>query len=125
MLVALLCAFCNKFLGICQILGSQLTLHIYQTLNKWLVLLELLVVTLGNRTANDKRCTGIIDKHRVDLIDNSIVVHTLNQILRVLRHVITQIVETELIVGSEGNICHISLTTSFAVGLVLIDTVNT
>ena len=39
-------------------------------------------------------------------------------------HIVTQIVETELVVGSEGDICLIGLTTSLRVGLVLIDTID-
>ena len=39
-------------------------------------------------------------------------------------HVVTQIVETKLVVGTECDICLISLTTSLRVRLVLVDTIN-
>ena len=39
-------------------------------------------------------------------------------------HVITQIVETELVVGTEGDISLISLTTGLRVRLMLIDTIH-
>ena len=50
---------------------------------------------------------------------------TLDQIPGILGHIVTQIVETELVVGTKGNICHISLTTGLAIGLVLINTIHT
>ena len=47
----------------------------------------------------------------------------LYQILRRNGHIITQIIETEFIVGTKSNICHIRTTTSFRVRLMLIDTI--
>ena len=63
----------DKTLCLSKILSSQLTLNTYQTLYQWLILLKHLVVTLGNRTRDDQRCTGIINQHRVNLIDDGVV----------------------------------------------------
>ena len=50
---------------------------------------------------------------------------TLNQIFRVSSHIVTQIIETEFIVRTKGNISQISFTTGIGVRLMLIDTINT
>ena len=47
----------------------------------------------------------------------------LYQVFRTDGHVVTQVVETEFVVGTESNIGHISPATSFRVRLMLIDTV--
>ena len=69
-----LVAFTDKVLGLSKILGGELFLNSHELFYQWLILLKHLVVTLGNRTRDNQRCTGIINQHRVDLIDNSIIV---------------------------------------------------
>ena len=101
--------FGNQCLGISQILGGQLALNAYQLLNQWLIFLEHLVVALGDRTRDDKRCTGIVDQHRIDLIDDGVVMCALYQVGWRNGHVVAQIVETELVVSTEGDIGLISL----------------
>ena len=63
----------DKTLCFSKILSSQLTLNTNQTFYQWLILLKHLVVTLRNRTGDDQRCTGIINQHRVNLIDDGVV----------------------------------------------------
>ena len=123
LLVLAVLAFGYLLAGICQILCSQLALHIHQTLHQRLVLLEELVVALGHRTRDDKRRTGIVDQHRVHLIDNGEVVLALHKILGILSHIVAQIVETEFVVGTEGDVCQICLTALGAVGAVLVDAI--
>ena len=117
--------FTNQIFRISQILCGQLTLYTYQTLHQRLIFLKHLIIALRHGTRDDQRCTGIIDQHGVNLIDDGVVMRTLYEVSRRYGHVITQIVETELIVRTEGDICLISLTTCLRVGLVLVDTINT
>ena len=63
-----------------QELSGLLTLHLVEALHQRLILLIHLVVALGDRTRDDQRGTGIIDKHGVDLIDDGIVVAALHQV---------------------------------------------
>ena len=117
--------FCDEVLGLGKVLGGQLALYAHEALHQRLVLLEHLIVALGNGTRNDKRCTGIVDQHGVDLVDDSVVMGTLHEVGRRDGHVVTQVVEAELIVRSEGDICLIRLTTGLGVRLVLVDTIYT
>ena len=50
--------------------------------------------------------------------------HTLHQILRILCHIIAQVVETKLIVGTKGDICHICFAASLAIRLMFVNTVD-
>ena len=114
----------NLGLGLGQQLRNQGTLHLDQLLDLGLELFEHLVVALGGGTRNNQRGTGIVDQHRVDLVDNSVVVHALYQVERRTGHVVTQVVETELVVGSEGNIGIVGIATGLGVGFVLVDAVD-
>ena len=116
---------CDQRLGISKILCGQLFLYTHEALYQRLVFLEHLVVALWYRTRNNERGTGIVDQHGVDLVDDGVVMGALHKVGWRNRHIVTQIVETELIVGTKGNISLISLTTRFGVGLVLVDTVDT
>ena len=48
---------------------------------------------------------------------------TLYKVLRTDGHVVTQVVETKFVVGTEGDICEIGLTTGLAVRLVLVNAI--
>ena len=91
-------------LSLSEQLGSLLALYLVELLYQWLILLEHLVVALWNWTGDNQWSTGIINQHGVNLIDDSVVVLALYQIARVGSHVVTQVVETELVVGTEGDI---------------------
>ena len=56
------------------------------------------------RTGNDQRGTGLVDEDGVDLIDDGEVVAALHQIGLFPRHVVAQVVETELVVGAVGDV---------------------
>ena len=56
---------------------------------------------------NDKRSSGFIDEDGVDLVDDGVVEFSLCEILLVGNHVVAQIVETELVVCSVSDICHV------------------
>jgi hypothetical protein len=62
-----------------------------------------LVVTLGNRSGDNERGTGVVNQHRVHLVHDRVIVLPLNQVLGRDGHVVAQIVETELVVRTKGN----------------------
>ena len=99
-LAHLLVLACNLLLGFGQNLGDQAALCLHHLLYIGFVLVEHLVVTLGHRTGDDERRTGIVDEHRVNLVDNGIVMFALHHVLRRHGHVVAQIVETEFVVCS-------------------------
>ena len=122
-LVTRLLTFGNQILRLGQELGSQLALYVDKSLYERLVLLELLVFALRHGTRNNQGSTGIVDQHGVHLIDDGIVMRTLHEVGGVGSHVVTKVVETKLVVRTKGDVCHISLATSLAIGLMLIDAV--
>ena len=123
-LVGLLTAGVDLLAGVGEELCSLLALHLIELLYERLVLLVHLVLTLGHGTGNDERGTGIIDQHGVDLIDDGEIVTALHEVVGRECHVVTQIVEAELIVRTEGDIRLVSLAALGGVGLVFVDTVD-
>ena len=114
----------DHLLGLGQVLRGQLALHAHQPFHQGLVLLEQLVVTLGYGTGNDQRRTRIVNQHRVHLVHDGIIVRALHQVLGVRGHVVTEIVETELVVRTKGDVRHVSAAAGLTVGLVLVDAVH-
>ncbi len=55
-------------------------------------------------TADDQRRAGLIDEDGVHLVDDREVVATLDEFLRAPGHVVTEVVEPELVVGAVGDI---------------------
>ena len=96
----------------------------YERSHAILVLIEHLILALGDRTGDDQRCTGIIDQDGVDLIDDGVVMSTLYEVKRRGSHVITQVVKTKLIIRSERNITSIGLTALVAIRTMLVNTVH-
>ena len=124
-LKVLVVARADEFLRLGQILSGELALCLHQFLHDGLVLIIHLLVAMRYGTRDDERCTGIVDQHGIDLIDNGEVVGTLHQVVGRHGHVVAQVVETELIVGTEGDIGEIGLTTLVGVGPVLVDAIDT
>ncbi len=89
-----------------------------------LIFVKHLVFTLRHRTTDDQRRTGIIYQNGIHLIDNGVVMSPLYQIERRGSHIITQVVETELIVRTESNIARVCTAALIAVGAILIDAIN-
>ena len=123
LLVVLLAALVDLLARLGQIVGGQTALHTHQLLHQRLELLEHLVVATLHRTGDDERRTGIVDEHRVDLVDNGVVVRTLYQVVGRDGHVVAKVVETELVVRTEGDVGLIGLAALGRVGTVLVDTV--
>ena len=99
-----------------------MTLSIIDTLHIGLEVVEQLVLALGHGARDDKRGTGIVNQHAIDLIDDGIVVRTLHHVLGAHRHIVTQVVKTELTVGTEGDVAVVGGTAFGRVGLGLVDT---
>ena len=118
-----LIAACHFFLGFDQHLGTKVFLCVYDYFHIRAELFEQLLFTAGDRTGNNQRCTGIVDQHGVDLIDNGIVVFALYQVVRADRHIVTQVVETEFVVRTERDVGIVSSTAGVGVRLMLVDTV--
>ena len=82
-----------------------------------------MVVTFRHGTGDNQRSTGVIDQYGVDLIDDSVVVLTLYKVFRADRHIVTQVVETEFVVGTERDVCQICLAACVGVRLVTVDAI--
>ena len=68
------------------------------------------------RTGDNQRCSRFINQNRIHFIDDNEVVRTLYFFTQVILHVVTKIVEPELIVRSVGNIC---IVLCFPLGIIL------
>ena len=53
---------------------------------------------------DDQRCAGFVDEDRVDLVDDGVDVAALSHRLAVARHVVVEVVETELRVRAVGDV---------------------
>ena len=96
----------------------------HQALHQRLIFFKHLIIALGHRTGNNQRCTGIVNEHGIHLVHNSVIVGTLHQLRRILSHIVAQVVEAKLIVGTEGDVALISLATGFGVGLMFVYAVH-
>ena len=59
---------------------------------------------LSGLSGNDERCTCFIDQDGIDLIDDAVVKATKYLLVLIHRHVITEVVETELVIRDIGDI---------------------
>src|SRR5258708_7681642 len=83
----------------------------------------LLVVPSGHGSGYDQGGTRIIDQHAVHLIDHGIVMFALHHFIGGVHHVITQVIETEFVIGAIGDIGVVGFATGFAVGFVFVDAI--
>ena len=121
----LVLALANQTTSLSNQLRNEVLLQVVQTLNYGAILLEHLILALRHRTRDNQRRTSIVDQNRVGLIDDCIVqILALYQIGRRRCHIIAQIVETKLIVSTEGNIGQIGALTLVGIGLMHIDTID-
>ena len=117
-------AFADLIFRLKQKTLGKFSLSVNKFLYIRLEFVEHLVVSLGNGTGDNERRTGIIDKHRVNLIDNSVVMFvTLHKVFGLSSHVIAKVIETEFIVGSESDVRTIGLAAFRRVGFCLINTI--
>ena len=59
------------------------------------------------RPGDDQRRTGFIDQDRVDLVDDRKIQFPLELVFQPERHVVAQIVETKLVIGTVGNVASV------------------
>ena len=115
----------DGLLGLVQGRVDEGALLVVQVLHVGAVLHELLVVRgLRHRAGNDERGTGVVDEDGVHLVDDGVVVLPLDEVRHPGGHVVTQVVETELVVGAEGDVAVVRLLAGVGVGLVLVDAVH-
>ena len=74
-----------------------------------LYLLEYLILTVFNRTADNQRGPRLVNENAVHLIDDGKVKSPLDKIDEFKLHIVPEIVEPELIVGSVCNVATIGL----------------
>ena len=119
-------SFGNLLLGLVEHLVHQGALRLVEPLHVGAELHELRLVGLiaRDRTGDDERRTRIVDEHGVHLVHDGKVVLALHQVLLADGHVVTQVVETELVVRSEGDVALVGLAARVGVGLVLVDAVH-
>lgn len=99
----------------------EVFLQVVEMVDGRAVLLEELVVAFGYRAGDDERRTGVVDQHRVDLVDDGEVVLALHQVGRRRGHVVTQVVEAVFVVRTEGDVGHVCLAAGVGVGLRVVD----
>lgn len=91
--------FLDQLLGLRNNLADVPLLGIDESLNFRLHLVEPVILDRG-RAADDERCTGFVDQYRIDFVNDGVVVLTVDQVNFVDHHVVTEIVEAELVVCS-------------------------
>ena len=118
-IVALEQTFC-----FCEIFCSEFLLNSHQTLYEGLIFFVHLVISTFHRPRNDERCTSIVNQHGVYLVDNCVIVLALHEICGTHRHIVAEIVESELIVRTKSDVAIVCTTTRFTVGLVFVNAIH-
>ncbi len=115
----------DGLLGLVQGRVDEGALLVVEVLHIRAVLHELLVVGgLLHRTGDDERGTGVIDEDGVHLVHDGVVVLPLHEVRHPRGHVVTQVVEAELVVRTEGDVAVIGALALVGIGLVLVDAVH-
>ena len=110
--------------GLCEgVLGDGLLL-VDQRHHKVLEVVKFLLIAVGGGSANNERSPGVVNQDGVDFVDDGVVVSALHELGGFARHVVAQVVKTEFVVGSEGNVGQVGLAARFGVGAVLVDAVD-
>ena len=121
-----LIAFGNLLLGLVEHLVHKRALRLVKPLHVGAELHELRLVgiVVRDRTGNDERGARIVDEHGVHLIYDGEVVLALHEVLLADGHVVTEVVEAELIVRAEGDIAFVGLAAGVRIRLMLVDAVH-
>ena len=93
--------------------------------HKVLEVVKFLLVAVGGGSADNERSPRVVNQDGVDFVDDGVVVAALHELGGFARHVVAQVVKTEFVVGSEGNVGQVGLAARFGVGAVLVDAVDT
>ena len=105
------------------VLGDGLLL-VHQRNHKVLEVVKFLLVAVGGGSADNERSPRVVNQDGVDFVDDGVVVAALHELGGFARHVVAQVVKTEFVVGSEGNVSQVGLAARFGVGAVLVDAVD-
>ncbi len=121
-----LIALGNLLAGLVEHLVHESALRLIELLHERLELQELGLVGLVAlyRSGDDERGARVVDEYGVHLVHDGVVVLALHEVLLHDGHIVTQIVETELVVGAEGDVAVVCLAAGVGVGLVLVDAVH-
>ena len=111
----------HQLLGLGHESRHQILLEIVEILDGGAVLLVELVVALGDGTGDDQRRAGVVDEHRVDLVDDGVVMLALHEVFGRRGHVVAQIVEAVFVVRAEGDVGHVGLPPGGGIGLRIVD----
>ena len=103
--------------------GCEGILRTHEKLHTMFVFIEELIFAFWHRTTDNQRSTCIINQDRVHLIHNSVVVSALHEIHRTGGHIVAEVVETKLVVGTERDIARIGTTTLVGVRFVFVNTI--
>ncbi len=117
----LVLALADERAGLGQQRRDEVLLQVVEVLDGRAVLLEELVVALGHGTRDDQRRAGVVDQHRVDLVDDGEVVLALHEVLGRRGHVVAQVVEAVFVVRAEGDVGHVGASAGVGVGLRVVD----
>ena len=117
-------AFGDHFAGFGQQRGAEVALQTVERFDLAAVLFEELVFAAGHGAGDDQGGTRVVDQHGVHLVDDGVVVRTLYQVAGFDGHVVAQVVETEFVVGTEGDVAVVSAAAFVGVGLVLVDAIH-
>jgi len=77
--------------------------------------------TVFQRAGNDERRARLVDEDRVHFVDDGVIVRALHHLGALILHVVTQIVEAQLIVGAIGDVAGIGRAALIVVETVLDD----
>ena len=120
-----LVAFGDLLLGLVEHLVHQSALLLVEFLNIGPVFHELRVrLRFGGGTADDERSTGVVDENRVNLVHDGVVMLALHEVFLGGGHVVAEVVETELVVGTESDVAVICPAALVGVGFVLVDAIH-
>ena len=103
--------------GECRLLSDEVGDAVF-------VFVEHLVLAARHRTGDDKGRTCVVNEYGVHLIDDGVVVSALYEVERGGSHVVSQVVEAELVVRAEGDVAGVGFASFVAVGLVFVDTID-
>ena len=99
-------------------------LLVHQRNHKVLEVVKFLLVAIGGGPTDNEWGPRVVNQYGVDLVDDRVVVATLYKLCGFARHVVAQVVKTEFVVGSKGDVGEVGLAARLSIGAVLVDAVD-
>ena len=113
----------KQLLCLGQYAADQIFLGIVQLNHIRLQYIELVIIAFGGWPADYERRTGIVDKHRVHLVHNGVMMFALHEFIRIAGHIVAQVVEAEFAVCAISDIGQIGIATCSRIWFVLVDAI--